>query len=266
MPSDSSHAKRQAIGGLIVAALLLGAGLLIQHVTRTDSASTKPTATTPSKATYEATVSEVEVRGLYAGQVTFLPSGRDGKVRVDHKGTESGDLKLRTTINQGKLTLSQTGSCISDATSQRPCEAQFVVSIPKDARIFGEANGAALKLEQLQGSVSLRNSGDVMVRGLSGQLELHVATGDISASGLTSQQVAATNRNGPVTLAFSKAPRSVKASSDIGDVTVKVPKDQDYKVQARSDTGQPSVSVPTSNESSYSIEATSGNGRVTVGH
>jgi hypothetical protein len=131
---------------------------------------------------------------------------------------------------------------------------------------------AALTLTSSDGNVSVDVTSGVLgpngsaVGGL-GPLNLTSDNGNVTGSGLSSQQVQATSDNGDVTLIFGAAPENVNASSDNGNVSVFVPHGPaSYAVSASSDNGSRFVGVHIDSTSDRQIAVNSDDGDVSVGY
>ncbi|MGW2207531.1 DUF4097 family beta strand repeat-containing protein [Streptomyces sp. NPDC001774] len=104
------------------------------------------------------------------------------------------------------------------------------------------------------------SAGEVTVTGLAGKLDLSASTGRIRGTGLTSQDARLRTSAGSVDVTFSRAPRVVDASATTGQVTLRVPGDAAYAVDAKSDLGSRKVDVAVDPASPHKIRV-----RVTVG-
>jgi hypothetical protein len=95
-------------------------------------------------------------------------------------------------------------------------------------------------------------------------LNLETDSGDIAARRSSAPQVQASSDSGDVMLSFAAAPASVYASSDSGNVTIRVPRGDSYAVHPRADTGSSYVGFGQNPASSRSITAISDAGNITV--
>lgn len=120
-------------------------------------------------------------------------------------------------------------------------------------------------LTDLSGPVSASNHlGDVTLTGLSGPVTASATAGTISATDLRSARVVLSSQEGDVMAAFAAVPNRVTATSQLGDVVLRVPSTATYDVIASTQLGSTSVTVPRSAGSANVIKASSKLGSVTV--
>ena len=120
-----------------------------------------------------------------------------------------------------------------------------------------------IRAENLQGSADLGSStGDVRVSGASGSLRLHTAAGDVRVHAPAPDMLAQTLA-GDIELVASH-PRALRAESAAGDVTLVVPKQQTYAVDAQGEGGNQQILVPLADASPRRLLAHSEGGHVTV--
>lgn len=150
-------------------------------------------------------------------------------------------------ITDGRLTLSYT--CPSGAinVSVDVCSVTYVVQVPRQLAV------------QIDGKV-----GAVTLSGLAGQLTLTSRTGSINATGLTSRTVRARASAGTITLAFTAPPTTVDAQTQVGSITVQLPAETAYAVDARGEIGTVEVTVEQDSGSAHRVRAHSQVGSVTV--
>src|SRR5690606_7706281 len=108
------------------------------------------------------------------------------------------------------------------------------------------------------------DSGDVTVSGVSGRLDLHADSGDVTATDLMSTEVNATTYSGDVELGFGRAPTRVQAAAVSGDVNVRAPKGTRSRVEATTGSVSRVVGVVVDPESGYRIIVTTSSGDVEV--
>jgi Putative adhesin len=151
------------------------------------------------------------------------------------------------TTTDGRLTLSYT--CPSGVVSVgvNICSVTYAVKVPR---------GVAVQIDDQTGTATLT--------GLAGQLTVTSSTGSINATGLTSPTVRADTSTGAITLGFAAPPTTVDARTQVGSVTVRVPADAAYAVDASSQVGSAKVTVQQQSGSPHRITAQSQVGSVTV--
>lgn len=106
-------------------------------------------------------------------------------------------------------------------------------------------------------------AGDIVVDGNTRSVEASTEAGNVRASGLAGSATASSEA-GNVSLAFVSSPGHAEATSSAGDVTVRVPADVGYQVDARTGLGERAVEVPTSSGSQWFIRARTEVGDVSV--
>ncbi len=87
--------------------------------------------------------------------------------------------------------------------------------------------------------------GDVVVTGLSGDLDLQARRGSVRARGLGSGIVRAEGDIGDVVVEFLTPPREASATTRIGDARIVVPATTTYDSRAQTRIGEDAVGVPT---------------------
>jgi hypothetical protein len=106
--------------------------------------------------------------------------------------------------------------------------------------------------------------GDVTLTGLSGAVTASTKAGMIGANDLLAAQVVLSSQDGDITAAFAVPPAHVSASSQLGDVTLRLPETVTYDVIASTKLGSTSITAPRSARSGHVIKASSQLGSVTV--
>jgi hypothetical protein len=144
-------------------------------------------------------------------------------------------------------TLTITSRC---PPGQSACAAALTVSVPP---------GVAVRAQLA--------SGNILLTGLSGSLQVAADSGDIVGEALTSAQVSARAGAGDVSLAFTAVPAAVTAANAAGDVSIDVPRlTGGYRVRAATKAGDRAVSVGQDPASAHAIVATSDAGDVAVAY
>ncbi|MEV5558639.1 DUF4097 family beta strand repeat-containing protein [Nonomuraea wenchangensis] len=220
-------------GGLLAgAALLTGCGLdAVAGPTNKDTVS------------YEVTdrVTELRLDGASGDAVITETDGT--AVRVTETLRWRGDSKPKPEhkVEGGALALSYT--CPSSLGS---CGVDYRIEVPK---------GLAVDLDS--------GSGDITLRGLSGNVRVHVGSGDVDAADLTGKNVVADSGSGNVELKYATAPVSAQLKAGSGDVTLFVP-DGAYDVTTDVGSGDATVSVKKDRSSPNKISIRTGSGDISV--
>ncbi|MFF0741723.1 DUF4097 family beta strand repeat-containing protein [Streptomyces sp. NPDC004111] len=151
------------------------------------------------------------------------------------EGNASWDLKGST--------LSLAGKCSGLVLN---CKAEYTVYVPKGTAVTVQGKGSAgVAAKGLDGALDLNlGRGTADVENASAPLKIRTDSGRINAGGLTSPSVDVGNDNGSIELAFAKAPSEVKADSNTGSITVRVPQDATrYRVSAKAGSTNPHIEV-----------------------
>jgi len=109
-------------------------------------------------------------------------------------------------------------------------------------------------------------AGAVQVAGLTGNLTVTTQAGAVQGSGLGGDQVRVSTKAGATTLAFTRAPSTVSASTEVGAIEVRVPSGTTYAVDVQSTVGPSDVSVQRDPASPHKIEVRTSVGAVRVGN
>ncbi|MFI2607357.1 DUF4097 family beta strand repeat-containing protein [Kitasatospora sp. NPDC018619] len=161
-------------------------------------------------------------------------------------------------------TLKLTGKCSGIVLN---CKAQYTVHVPKGVAVTVQGSGSAgITAKGIDGKLDVKTEqGSVDLDGLTAPLTVRTDKGKVDASGLSSATVEVANENGSVKLAFVKAPDRVKAESDTGSITVRVPEDGTrYHVEAKAGSSNPHVEVGEDPNSAHAITVASKVGVVRV--
>jgi Putative adhesin len=167
-------------------------------------------------------------------------------VSVTEQLTYTGDPpQTNHAIADGQLTLNYT--CPSTVLDVNGCSVTYLVKVPRRIGI------------QIDDKV-----GGTTLTGLAGQLNLDASTGNIDATGLTSDSVTARASAGEITFSFITPPTTVDARTEVGSITVSLPAGTTYAVDAGSQVGNVNVTVQRDSDSVHRIAAHSQVGSVSV--
>jgi hypothetical protein len=134
-----------------------------------------------------------------------------------------------------------------DCPAQLVCGVVYTLAVPRSAAVRVTAGAGSVRLTGLAGSVTAK--ADV---------------GLINATGLTGASVSLTTRVGGISASFTAAPTAVRASANVGAITVHVPGTTSYKVAADARVGKTTVSARRSASSGHAITATTDVGAIVV--
>lgn len=246
----SSAAKILLFVGLPILVILIGAGLTLAFWVRPVSFHSTASGSTA-----------IAVSAPNAG-IRVMPS-TDGKVHVDATGWHSGPRPTLTVDAEGGTTTIQ-GRCGNAWLSL--CFLELTVSVPPTADLTVASTNGAIGVSGLNGSVRVETTnGTIDARNLVGTLDLQTTNGAIRAAACESDDVTARTTNGAVDLHFTRAPGTVEARSTNGSITVSVPSDASYFIDAhtvngRVDTGD----IGSDRKADRTITAETVNGGITV--
>jgi len=134
-----------------------------------------------------------------------------------------------------------------DCPAQLVCGVAYTLAVPRSAAVRVTAGAGSVRLTGLAGSVTAT-----------------VDVGLINATGLTSASASLTTRAGAISATFTAAPTTVRASANVGAITVRVPGTTSYKIAADARVGKTTVSAPQSASSGHAITATTDVGAILV--
>jgi len=141
----------------------------------------------------------------------------------------------------------------STLTLTYSCTAQLVCGVAYDVQV------------PLTVAVTVRTrAGAITLTGLGGPVSAQTDAGLITAWGLSSPTAELKSNAGGIDAAFSVAPASVAASTNVGPITLTVPGSVSYKVSTHTFVGSSTVTVRKSAASSHVINASSDLGSITI--
>ncbi|WP_431934090.1 DUF4097 family beta strand repeat-containing protein [Nonomuraea jabiensis] len=220
-------------GGLLASALMLtGCGL--GSIAGPSSEET---------ASYEVTDKVARLQVKSGAGETVVTETDAGAVRVTETLRWRGDDKPKPEHSVEGNALLVSYDCPSNLGS---CSVDYKIEIPK---------GLAVDLNS--------GSGDVTLRGLTGELNVNVGSGDLDAADLAGKKVVAEAGSGKVELKYTAAPDSAELQTGSGDIVLRVP-DGAYDVKTQVGSGDANVSVKKDSSSPHKISLKAGSGDVTV--
>lgn len=108
------------------------------------------------------------------------------------------------------------------------------------------------------------SAGQVTVANMSENLDLSATAGTVKGTGLRSESTHVQTSAGTVHMTYVRAPRLVEASAETGNVSVRVPGDASYAVDADAQIGSRKIGVNTDPSSVYKIRVRASVGNVSV--
>jgi putative adhesin len=190
--------------------------------------------------TVTAPVTTLVVKGG-TGSITVTGSGRK-TILVSQRASFSKTPPATTHVVSGTtLTLGYT------------CPAQLVCGMAYDVQV---PRGVGVRAATSAGSITLTS--------LAGPVTAQTNAGLISATGLSSRTADLKSNAGGINAAFTAAPGSVHASTNVGPITISVPGSASYQIQTRTYVGTSTVTVPKDAASPHTITASSDLGSITI--
>lgn len=232
-------ARRAVAGtGAIIAAVLLlggcGAGDLLgpQHEEKVDYSVTEAVRTIElDTGSGDITVIESERSGIAVTETLRWRGGDDGKPRTSHR------------VNGERLSL--THECPSGGLVQS-CDVDYRVEIPR---------GIGIKAET--------GSGNIVLRDLTGDIEVSTGSGDIEGKGLSGKRLIGDIGSGDIEVRFRTAPDEIDVKTGSGDSVIWVPA-RAYNVTVDTGAGDAQVEVERDRSAPHKIVLRTGSGDAKV--
>jgi len=146
------------------------------------------------------------------------------------------------------------------------CTRNYVVHVASDVAVTATSGQGNVTVTGTNKVISGHSDqGDVTITGGSGTVQASSGQGDVTIMRSSATSVSAISGQGDVVLGFISSPNRVTVSSGQGDVTVELPKGPNsYQVHSSSGQGNVSNDVNDDPASDRIIDATSGQGDVTI--
>jgi Putative adhesin len=195
-------------------------------------------------------------------RVDFRP-GDDDEVRAVAVGSYSGPPPTLTVTTDGDETVIR-GGCAQRWFTR--CSVRITVTLPASADLRMVGMNGKVTAEGLTGDIDLTTTnGDLELSDVSGPLTLRTTNGIVLLDDSSSTQVVARSTNGGMELDLVDAPRMVDAATTNGGITVRVPGDEAYFVDARTTNGAVvSDGITSDRQASREIVVRTTNGGITV--
>lgn len=159
----------------------------------------------------------------------------------------------------GTLTLDST------CPSLETCSVSYDITVPRAVTVRVNDNVGTIRLESLSGDVTAStNVGTVNLVSVSGPVGITSHTGTIAGQDVSSAHATLRVSVGKIEVTFSAAPASITATGSVGSVTLRVPGNVAYAINAHASTGSTQVTVSRNPASPHAITASVGTGSVTI--
>ena len=147
------------------------------------------------------------------------------------------------------------------------CDVRVVVHAPPSIDVVVATDNGDARVRRLDGTVQVSSdNGDIRADRMTGDLRFSTDNGDVVGVAIESQVVRSDTDNGDVTLDFATSPQEFTATSDNGDLLVRLPQEEDVAFVLVTETDNGSVTTPirTDPSSARRITARSDNGDITI--
>jgi hypothetical protein len=203
---------------------------------------------------------QITVKG-YEGSVVLVPSP-DSRVHVQASGTYGAahpDLVEDST---------ETGVVLEarcrDVTFVT-CKVDYAIQVPPAFAVKVQGGSTDVLVRNLSGAIDIDLvAGSAEVSGSTGPLQMHSGSGTLSGDQIRSSVITATTVAGGVNLDLVVAPQSLTVDTGVGDVSIMVPGAYTYRVSADTADGHKQVGVAQDVNSTRAITATSESGDVRI--
>jgi DUF4097 and DUF4098 domain-containing protein YvlB len=230
-----------AVSALAGCAVDIGA---LQHRTSSYSLSGEP-----RTLVVNAHVGSVRITGSDSGKVAVTE-------RISFRGTAPS-----TTHRAAAGTVTLDSSCPALET----CTVGYDITVPRTMTVRVASNVGEISLRSLSGPVTAHtNAGNIDLGSISGPLEATGHAGVIRGQGVSSPRATVHSSAGTIDMAFTAAPATLTATSDVGSVTLRVPGGLSYNVTTNVGVGSTHVGVTRSPASPHAITAGTRTGSVTI--
>ncbi|WP_129669793.1 DUF4097 family beta strand repeat-containing protein [Phytoactinopolyspora endophytica] len=210
-------------------------------------------------------VSRIEV-DVAAGEIHLIGTA-DGSVQLDAHTDDGLVRSARLAHDVDDDTLQIEGTCSGNRfLPSFGCGTHVTLAVPDGVTVVARTDGGSITSTGVVGRADLESAagGDVIVEGHSGVLRARSTAGDVTATGLNSEEAYLISSAGSVDVEAASPPRSLDAESSAGPVTVGLPTGYSYHVEASGVGGETTVGTDTNYSSAYEVRAFSSAGPVTV--
>ncbi|MFF4239843.1 DUF4097 family beta strand repeat-containing protein [Actinomadura geliboluensis] len=142
------------------------------------------------------------------------------------------------------------------------CGGDIDVQVPEGTRVSAVSGSGEISVRGLTGDLDLRTgSGEIGVAGVRGRLRLEARSGAITGTGLAAAKTRARVSSGSLDLRYTEPPGAVEASAGSGTAKIIVPPGSRYRVRAGTGSGSTHLNPAVVDEgAARSISVHSGSG------
>ena len=208
--------------------------------------------------TYQGNITKIDVT-VDAGDLV-VTAGSGSEVNV-HRVLQWDQTKPTISEQVEGTTLRISQTC---PHAQR-CGTDYRLTVPTSVAVQAHLAAGNTTITGIAGNVDLvGESGQVSLTNLGGSIHVQETSGTVFGTGLGSTATDVHSASGSISLAFAVAPTTIEATAESGDVTVRVPGSDRYRVQAQTASGTQRISVNQDSAAERSITARTSSGNITV--
>ncbi|MFB4297308.1 DUF4097 domain-containing protein [Actinomadura sp. NTSP31] len=220
------------------------------------------------------------------GSVQITASDSPGIKVTEHLRWSNDRNKPRPRHRVDGRTLSLSAKCGNSVIGSNPCRISYRIQVPRAAAVEVRGDAGPIRVSGLAGTVRLHadngsvtatdlrtssatlsaDSGNVRVSGRADSADLRTDAGSITATGLASGRLTARSGAGSITVGLAAPPSTVRATTDNGDVRLRLPAAQPYAIALSTDTGGKRVDpgIHRDPASPRRITVTTGSGAISI--
>ncbi|MBO0830902.1 MAG: DUF4097 family beta strand repeat protein [Actinobacteria bacterium] len=158
-------------------------------------------------------------------------------------------------------TLTLTNKCPVAET----CKVDYTINVPRATTVRISDGAGAVRIGSITSSVSVKvNAGNIVLDSLAGPVDATDHAGSITGNRLSSGKETLRVSAGRVDATFAAPPAAINATTDVGAITIRVPKSVPYDVKASATVGKVTVAVPRSIASTHTIKVSTKTGAITI--
>lgn len=194
-----------------------------------------------------------------AGGVNVTGGGSGAVSVTEHVTFEGTAPTTAHRVAAGMLVLN------SKCPALETCGVSYDITVPRGTAVRVQDNAGTIRLESLSGPIMAHtDAGDIDLRSVSGPIAASANAGSILGLDLSSSHATLRLSAGDLDATFSSAPASITATAAVGSVTLRLPGNVSYAVNATATVGTIHVSVTRDQASTHVITAATGTGSITI--
>jgi hypothetical protein len=204
-------------------AVLLASGVVLVSASACGGLG-RPSTETIDEYDIPTSVAAVDVRAD-TGQVEIVAV--TGRFRVVERRNFTDNKPRTAHRTEGDTFFITDDGCVKDGiTFSGRCETHFRIEVPAGVNVTVAADAAGISVQGITGTLNLKSDvGDVDGSGLAGATEVRAQVGTVD-------------------LQFATPPPSVLAASEVGDVTLRLPRTGQYRFDSAAENGKSSIELP----------------------